>query len=121
MSSYESVQRHFINGGASSNEIAWLMFITDPEVKAFAAQKTESASTLAVFSTMWKRDDNGWRSKFTAKAKEMSLVEIQRGSPWALPGAWEICTCRWDESIKNTRRDPACKFFHYAFSEVAEK
>ena len=70
-----------------------------------------------VLITIWKRDEHGWRGEFTAKAKEMSGIEIQRESPWSLPGSWEVCTCRWNDSIKAVRHDPACKFFHYAFEE----
>jgi len=110
----EPVQRHYVNGGASSHEIAWLMFITDPAIKAFAQQRGEGRpeGILRVLKIAWGRDENGWCTDYKARAAAMSCIEIQRESDYALPGSWEICTCPTVETTKGfkvTGRSPTCK------------
>lgn len=95
----EPTQKHFINGGASCREIAWLLFVTDPRVMAFVGRKAErSEGVLQAMKIAWGRDEQGWRTEYEARAVEMSAIEIQRGSPWALPGSWEVCTCPVEET-----------------------
>jgi hypothetical protein len=109
----EPIQQHFVNAGASCNEIAWLLFITDPRVIEFVAKVADPFTRVRAFKVAWGRDEHGWRTEHTRRAREMASYPINRESEWALPGSWAICTCPTvetpDEGFKVMGRSPTCK------------
>jgi len=79
----------FITGGASREQIGWLLFVTDNRVKEFASKQADGRliEIWRVASAMWLKDEQGWRTECLQRAMYMSFVNIHPayGNIMAMP------------------------------------